>query len=96
LASGDSSFEEFDADVAPGGVPGASGEFDADVVPGGVPGATGGTLVFAGGRRVPLNKEPKCANVALAPLGAGVVLAGVGGGFAAVGEGLAGVGGEFA
>jgi len=73
-------------------------ELDADATPGGVPGATGGTLVFACERRVPLNgrKEPKCANVALAPLGAGVVLAGVGGGFAEVGGGFAGVGGEFA
>jgi len=50
-------------------------ELDADAPPAGVPGAS----VFACGRRDPLNREPKCANVALAPLGAGGVLAGAGG-----------------
>jgi len=56
-------------------------ELDADATPDGVSGA----LVFACGRpRDPLkgSREPKCANLALAPLGAGGVLAGAVGGFA--------------
>jgi len=47
-------------------------ELDADAAPGGVPGAS----VFACGRRNPLNRELKCANLALAPVGAGGVLVG--------------------
>jgi len=50
-------------------------DLDADATPDGVPGAS----VFACGRRDPLNRELRCANVALAPLGAGGALAGTGG-----------------
>jgi len=50
-------------------------ELDADATPDGVPGASG----CGCGRRDALNRELKCANVALAPLGAGGVLVGTGG-----------------
>jgi len=45
-------------------------ELGTDATPDGVPGAS----VFACGRRDPLDREVQCANVALAPLGAGGVL----------------------